>query len=117
MHFKETLAFFLQTAPAPVSSMLTSCSNRDQEWNALTGAAEYALCGFSASFLNIKIFSTPKIEEFFPELQNFKIHFHSKLVIRKKQLSFSVNGTSVNFKPPTQNSSHLTQNLSKLDHI
>lgn len=42
MHFKETLAFSLQTAPAPVSPMLTSGSHWDQEQNALTGAAEYA---------------------------------------------------------------------------
>lgn len=46
MHFKETLAFSLQTAPAPVSPMLTPGSNWVQEQNALTGAAQYARVAF-----------------------------------------------------------------------
>lgn len=49
MHFKETLAFSRQTAPAPASPMLTSGSNRD--WNALAGAAEYAPVWFFNLFL------------------------------------------------------------------
>lgn len=51
MHFKRTLAFSLQTAPAPVSSMLTTGSNREQELNALTGAAEYAPVWLFSPFL------------------------------------------------------------------
>lgn len=51
MHFKETLAFSMQTAPAPVSSMLTSGCNQDQEENTLTGAAEYAPVWLFSLFL------------------------------------------------------------------
>lgn len=51
MHFKETLAFSLQTAPAPVSPMLTPGSNWEQELNALTGAAEYAPVWLFSLFL------------------------------------------------------------------
>lgn len=63
MHFKETLAFFLQTAPAPVSSMLTSHSNRERERNALTGAAEYAPVLLFSQFLEYQdIFHPQNIE-------------------------------------------------------
>lgn len=61
MHFKETLAFSLPTAPAPVSSMLTSCSTSEQGRNAPAGAAEYAPVWLFNQFLAIKILSAPKI--------------------------------------------------------
>lgn len=60
MHFKGTLAFFLQTAPAPVPSMLTSHSNRER--NALTGAAEYAPVWLFSQFVEYQdIFHTQNI--------------------------------------------------------
>lgn len=60
MHFKETLAFSMQTAPAPVSPILTSGCNRDQEWNALTGAAEYAPVWLFSLFLEYQDIFHPR---------------------------------------------------------
>lgn len=42
---------------------------------------------FSADFLKIKLFSTPKYRISFPELQRLKIHFHLESVFRAKQQS------------------------------
>lgn len=118
MHFKETLAFFLQTAPAPVSSMLTSRSNRQQEQNALTGAAEYAPVWLFSQYLEYQDLFHPQNIGILSRAAKFQNSLSLKVTHKgKTAVTFSVNGTSVNFKPLTQNSSRLTQNLSKLHHI
>lgn len=83
MHFKETLAFLLQTAPALVSSMLTPCRNTEWQWNTPAGAAEYTPGWLLSQLLDYQvIFHSPNtgilLQE---ELQSFQIHL--KLATRE----------------------------------
>lgn len=109
VHFKETLAFLLQTAPASASCMLTPCRNTERQLNAPAGAAESTLGWLLSKLLDYQvIFHSPEYRNSPP---GRAAKFQNSLKVshwgRKKTSSrFSANGTNVNFK--TTNSVEVT---------